>query len=174
MIARQRLLAGAMAVALAACTGAATPAPTATPAATPGSTAAGSAAPSAAPDGTLPKPEVSSLTIGGSVQEPSQFAAKLAQMMGYFDNYGLKVDFIATRGHDRGVYWFEAPDWKEHVIQPTLKEPHCLVVADFNRDGKLDCATCGYGDKLAFWFENDGKGNFKPPTTEQITGLSAQ
>jgi hypothetical protein len=72
-----------------------------------------------------------------------------------------KVDFIASRGHGRGVVWFEAPRWKEHVIHPTLKEPHALVVADLDGDGDLDAATCAYGDRIAAWFENDGKGNFK-------------
>jgi hypothetical protein len=70
------------------------------------------------------------------------------------------VDFLATRGHDRGVVWFEAPDWKEHVIHPTLKEPHSLTVVDMDSDGDLDAATCAYGDRLAYWFENDGRGNF--------------
>ena len=27
-------------------------------------------------------------------------------------------------------------------------------------DGDLDAATCAYGDKEAWWFENDGKGKF--------------
>lgn len=72
-----------------------------------------------------------------------------------------KTDFIATRGHDRGVLWFEAPDWKLHEIHATLKEPHCLAVVDMDADGDLDAATCGYGDQLAMWFENDGRGNFK-------------
>ena len=48
-----------------------------------------------------------------------------------------------------------------HVIHPTLKEPHCLVLGDFNGDGKIDVATCGYGDQLVYWFENDGKGQFR-------------
>jgi len=72
-----------------------------------------------------------------------------------------KTDFLATRGHGRGVIWFEAPNWKEHTIHPTLKEPHCLVVIDMDGDGDIDAATCAYGDKTAVWFENDGKGNFK-------------
>lgn len=72
-----------------------------------------------------------------------------------------KVDFVATRGHGRGVLWFEAPDWKLHEIHPTLKEPHCLQVVDMDGDGDIDAATCGYGDQLAAWFENDGKGHFK-------------
>lgn len=71
-----------------------------------------------------------------------------------------KTDFIATRGHDRGVIWFEAPDWREHVIHKTLLEPHSLVVVDIDADGDLDAATCAYGDRKAYWFENDGKGKF--------------
>lgn len=72
-----------------------------------------------------------------------------------------KVDLIATRGHDRGVVWFEAPNWKEHVIHATLKEPHSLVVVDLDGDGDLDAATCGYGDREAWWFENLGQGRFE-------------
>lgn len=72
-----------------------------------------------------------------------------------------KMDFIATRGHGRGVIWFEAPNWREHVIHETLLEPHALVVVDMDEDGDLDAATCAYGDRKAMWFENDGKGRFK-------------
>lgn len=72
-----------------------------------------------------------------------------------------KTDFIATRGHGNGVFWMEAPTWKQHVMHPTLKEPHSLTVVDLDKDGDMDAATCAYGDQLAVWFENDGKGNFK-------------
>ncbi len=71
-----------------------------------------------------------------------------------------QTDFIATRGHGRGVIWFEAPMWREHVIHETLQEPHSLVVVDMDADGDLDAATCAYGDKKAMWFENDGRGRF--------------
>ncbi len=72
-----------------------------------------------------------------------------------------KMDFIASRGHGNGVLWFEAPNWKSHDIHPTLKEPHCLAVQDLDGDGDIDAATCAYGDKIAAWFENDGRGNFR-------------
>lgn len=72
-----------------------------------------------------------------------------------------KMDFIASRGHGNGVVWFEAPAWKEHTIHATIKEPHCLAVQDLDGDGDIDAATCAYGDKIATWFENDGKGQFK-------------
>lgn len=72
-----------------------------------------------------------------------------------------KVDFIASRGHGHGVIWFEAPHWKEHVMHATLHGPHCLVVTDMDGDGDIDAATCAKDDRLAVWFENDGRGNFK-------------
>jgi ABC-type nitrate/sulfonate/bicarbonate transport system substrate-binding protein len=68
-----------------ACTSAATPAPTAAPSATAGA--------SKTADGTLPKPELTTLRIGASVQEPSQFAPKLAEMAGIYEKYGIKVTF---------------------------------------------------------------------------------
>lgn len=75
-------------------------------------------------------------------------------------NQDGRMDFIATRGHDRGVVWFEGPDWREHVIHADLREPHSLVVTDLDRDGDLDAATCAYGDRQAWWFENLGQGKF--------------
>jgi ABC-type nitrate/sulfonate/bicarbonate transport system substrate-binding protein len=74
----------AAALAAAACTGAATPVPTAAPTA-PGSTPVS--------DGTLPKPELSAMKMGASVQEPSQFASKLAEMAGIYEKYGIKVTY---------------------------------------------------------------------------------
>lgn len=71
-----------------------------------------------------------------------------------------KTDFIASRGHGRGVIWFEAPNWKLHDIHATLTGPHCLVVTDMDGDGDVDAATCAKDDKIAAWFENDGRGNF--------------
>lgn len=71
-----------------------------------------------------------------------------------------KIDFIASRGHGRGVVWFEAPSWREHPIHASLKEPHCLAVLDMDSDGDVDAATCAFGDKEVWWFENNGKGIF--------------
>lgn len=71
-----------------------------------------------------------------------------------------QVDFLAARGHGTGVVWFEAPSWTEHTIHATIQEPHCLAVIDMDTDGDLDAATCAFGDKIAAWFENDGRGNF--------------
>ena len=70
------------------------------------------------------------------------------------------VDFVASRGHGRGVVWFEGPNWTLHEIHASIKEPHCLVVVDLDDDGDTDAATCAFGDKTAAWFENDGRGKF--------------
>jgi hypothetical protein len=76
-----------------------------------------------------------------------------------------RVDFIATRGHQRGVIWFEHPSaagatWPIHQIDPQILEPHSLQVADLDGDGDSDAATCAYGDKVCKWYENDGQGRF--------------
>src|SRR5262245_24490921 len=71
-----------------------------------------------------------------------------------------KIDFIASRGHDQGVVWFEAPSWKVHQIHASLRGPHCLVVADLDGDQDIDAATCAKDDRQAVWFENDGRGAF--------------
>jgi hypothetical protein len=76
-----------------------------------------------------------------------------------------RIDFIATRGHQRGVIWFEAPaaanaKWTIHEIDATIKEPHSLQVLDMDGDGDTDAATCAYGDAVCKWYENDGRGNF--------------
>lgn len=75
-------------------------------------------------------------------------------------NGDRRTDFIATRGHQRGVIWFEAPDWKLHEIDATIKEPHSLQVLDLDGDGDTDAATCAYGDRVCAWYENDGRGTF--------------
>jgi hypothetical protein len=35
-----------------------------------------------------------------------------------------------------------------------------LQVADIDGDGDLDAVTCARVDKLAVWYENDGRGRF--------------
>jgi hypothetical protein len=73
-----------------------------------------------------------------------------------------RTDFFATRGHGSGVVWFEAPDWKQHEVDPSLSAPHCLQVVDMDGDGDVDAATCARLSKLAVWYENDGRGSFTP------------
>jgi hypothetical protein len=77
-------------------------------------------------------------------------------------NGDRKVDFFASRGHGRGVVWFEGPDWTPHEVDPTLDRPHCLAIGDIDGDGDIDAATCARLDKLAVWYENDGRGGFSP------------
>ncbi|MCH2203463.1 MAG: VCBS repeat-containing protein [Fuerstiella sp.] len=75
------------------------------------------------------------------------------------------TDFMASRGHGKGVVWFEAPDWKPHELSDTVAGAHCLTIADLDEDGDIDAATCA-GAWLpkehwqAVWFENDGQGHF--------------
>ncbi|MFN7924472.1 MAG: VCBS repeat-containing protein [Bryobacteraceae bacterium] len=71
-----------------------------------------------------------------------------------------KADFFASRGHGRGLVWYEAPDWKAHEVAPWLAGPHSLAIGDIDGDGDIDAATCAKDSATAAWFENDGKGNF--------------
>lgn len=77
-----------------------------------------------------------------------------------------EMDFIASRGHGRGVIWFEGPSWRRHDIDADIQEPHCLAVVDMDADGDIDAATCAFGSKQAAWYENDGKGSF----TKHVVG----
>ncbi|HYM09517.1 MAG TPA: VCBS repeat-containing protein, partial [Bryobacterales bacterium] len=72
-----------------------------------------------------------------------------------------RMDFVASRGHGKGLVWFEAPDWKPHVIDSGITGPHSLAVGDVNGDGHIDVVTCAKHDFTVAWYENDGKGNFK-------------
>jgi NitT/TauT family transport system substrate-binding protein len=96
--ARVAVLTASVSLALAACgTGATTaPSPTATPAAS----APASVGPTEEP-GTLPTPEQTTLSLGVSVTEMSQFAAVLAVEAGIFEKNGLTVDYSVFEGDAR-------------------------------------------------------------------------
>ena len=72
-----------------------------------------------------------------------------------------KLDFVASRGHGKGVLWYPAPDYKKVEIDTELADPHCLQVADLDQDGDLDLATAScVADGHVVWYENDGSGKF--------------
>lgn len=69
-------------------------------------------------------------------------------------------DVVASCGHGRGVFWFEGPTWKKHVMDADLRDPHALTVGDFDGDGDTDVATASFGAKLVRWYKNNGLGVF--------------
>jgi hypothetical protein len=71
-----------------------------------------------------------------------------------------RPDVVGSCGHGKGVFWFEGPEWKKHVIDADLRDAHALAVGDFDADGDLDVATASFGAKLVRAYANDGKGSF--------------
>lgn len=71
-----------------------------------------------------------------------------------------KLDFVGSCGHGRGVFWFEAPKWIKHEIDPAIQSPHALAVADFDGDGDFDVAIASFTEFIVRWYENDSRGDF--------------
>ena len=73
-----------------------------------------------------------------------------------------QIDFVATRGHAKGVLWFRGPDFTPLDIDAEIEGPHCLVTVDLDGDRDVDIATCGRdATGVAVWYENLGQGNFR-------------
>jgi NitT/TauT family transport system substrate-binding protein len=88
-------------LAITACsTPAASVAPSTAPTAAPASADASAAAPSAA-TGELPAPEQTTVAIGLSVTEMSQYAGKLADQLGIYEKNGLNVEVSVFEGDAR-------------------------------------------------------------------------
>jgi hypothetical protein len=84
-------------------------------------------------------------------------------------NRDRKMDLIASRGHGKGLLWFEGPTWQPHVIDDAIEFPHSVDIGDIDGDGDVDVIACTafYSEtpaktRLLAWFENDGKGRFRP------------
>lgn len=70
------------------------------------------------------------------------------------------VDLLASRGHGTGVFWFQGPDWVIREIDPEIRSPHALVLADLDKDGDLDAASCGFESERLSVYLNSGAGIF--------------
>ena len=75
-------------------------------------------------------------------------------------NMDGKMDLVTSQGHDKGILWFEGPDFNAHKIDDKLIHPHAMQIADMDNDGDIDVVACANYSAKAQWFENDGKGNF--------------
>ncbi|MDA7527573.1 dienelactone hydrolase family protein [Planctomicrobium sp.] len=86
-------------------------------------------------------------------------------------NQDKHIDFVATRGHGRGVLWFRGPEFTPIEIDPDINGPHCLATVDLDGDGDIDIATCGRDeDGVAVWYENIGSGRFSRHFIDQDQG----
>ncbi len=81
-------------------------------------------------------------------------------------NRDSMIDVVGSCGHGRGVFWFEAPGWSKHPIDPEFATPHALACADFDGDGDIDVAAASFTALEVRWYENDGNGNFVTHTID--------
>ena len=71
------------------------------------------------------------------------------------------LDYLASRGHGKGVLWFKGPDFHRLEIDHTLDTPHSLAAEDLDDDGDIDIATCSAElGGMAVWYENNGRAEF--------------
>ena len=79
------------------------------------------------------------------------------------------VDYVASRGHGRGVLWFKGPDFQKIEIDGLLDTPHSLAVADMDFDSDLDIVACSASlTGAALWYENDGNGGFRGHVVDRL------
>jgi len=64
-----------------------------------------------------------------------------------------KVD-ILVGGHGGGLYWYENPAWKRHVVATAGSFGTDIEVADINRDGRNDIVSLN--EHQLVWFANPG------------------
>src|ERR1043165_2443047 len=88
-----------------------------------------------------------------------------------FNNDG-KLDIFV------GDCWYEAPDWKRHVVRRekpydplNYSEAFGCFAGDFNNDGWMDVIVIPFPGKECLWYENPGKGGGK--WKEHVVATSA-
>ena len=72
-----------------------------------------------------------------------------------------RIDLVGTEGHGVGIWWFPAPAYNPVRVDATLKDAHCLALGDYDGNGAMDIASCGYGSKTVACFLNRGDGVFR-------------
>jgi hypothetical protein len=89
-----------------------------------------------------------------------------------------RLDIIFGRGHNVGLYWWEqlAPkadgttQWKQHVIDESWSQAHCLAWADLDGDGEEDLIA-----GKCVWAHNGGDpGAAEPPAVYYYTWNRAE
>lgn len=76
-------------------------------------------------------------------------------------NGDQQTDVIVGCGHGVGIYWFQGPDWKRHVIDDSIRDVHAFDTGDLDGDGDIDAAGCSFSQHHVCVWENTGGGRFQ-------------
>src|SRR5260370_38012250 len=71
---------------------------------------------------------------------------------------------IVTTGYLLSADPPAAPRFSEHLIQDGYGSGFGIAAADLDGDGDIDLTSVDTTNNAIYWFENDGKGNFKRHT----------
>jgi len=135
-------------------------------------------------------------TQGNWAFHPVPFGSRCANLIAHdFDGDG-DPDVLASSAHSYGIWWFEQTKtaegikWIKRVIYKEFSQTHALILADINRDGRMDFVTGkryyahngrdpgGKEPVVLYWFERTGpaKGppQFTPHLIDSDSGIGTQ
>ena len=87
------------------------------------------------------------------------------------------LDVVAASHRNNQISWYEnlggaPPTFATHIVTQDARGARAVLVADLNRDGKLDLYSASDSDNAVYWYEN--LGGRPPQFRRHVVSLSAR